>query len=565
MPRLQRRPNGPPKSGLRALLLVAALAGPCLAAPQPERGAGVGLIDRALRGTTSSPAVASLVEAVCGGQGRGVAIEALCAAPPATDLRALRHRLLVALAGSLADAAGPLDRRLAAGLLASLMRGPTRAEVAALVARAAAAAKGARADGVWTAARLLERWRPGEVSLAWAEEVLGVVAASLEPRRRVALEQLDARLRAAEALLTRPVSDEADLLALATALAGAVEAALAAAGLPNPPSLGPAVEAARALVVADLRAGVIAALALLDPSVAEGALGRAARLLTAADPVAALRAELLGPWAEPLIFDFAANVPYLDVGNLDFAFDGHLLLGYQWARWGLSGRAAVHAYDLVTDAQVADTTQPEGELHLWGSTAPGGPWAFEGRLELGASLYDTTVIPVGGADGRVFAEETSTTFRGALLLGVRHVAPRRALALWLGAGGQLEDYSGLSVDARARVRDETRESSGLLLRGRLRAQQDLLGDILSLRLAVDLVRHDLQRAAVSVSFDTREVDAVEQIELRARLALDWRAAALFGFVPGLDVGLDWVRVDDAGGSTQTLVPLAGVGLRRVSF
>jgi hypothetical protein len=415
------------------------------------------------------------------------------------------------------------------------------------------------------------------------ENVLGE---KLTDVRRAAAERLLTSLQSARALQERLARQaEADALrTLATQLADVVEAVLTLAN--DSAALVPPEVRALLLALADARLGDAAAAAVRMPVVAglapstsalSDAASLGARLAVARDEDEArriLRAVLLGlgPWSEPLLFDINGDIPRLDSNDLNII--GDLTLGYNAQKWGVVGNGALHEYELTTTDIITDTSSRDGTVEGWLTFDAAPDWRVELRAVGRVALYDTTKINLRpGAN--VLADETSWMGRGALLGSVRYQPGTRfAAGLWAGLGAQYELYSRLDVGAadaqQASELDETTVS--LLLNGRARVQYALVPNILAARLRVDFQRFGLTRDSQVVQFMagttptvSAQAESATQTEVYTRVFLDADVAKVLGFVPSVNTGFDYFRLDATSGSRDTLVPVFGAGVRRDVF
>jgi hypothetical protein len=193
-----------------------------------------------------------------------------------------------------------------------------------------------------------------------------------------------------------------------------------------------------------------------------------------------------------------------------------------------------------------------------------------------SAYYDTTKINLRpGAN--VLADETSWMGRGALLGSARYQPGTRfAAGIWAGVVAQLESYSRLDLGAvnvaAQRVSERDESTTSLLLNARLRVQYALLPSILAARLRVNFERFGITRDSQTIQFVagmapsvTAPAESASQTEVQTRLFLDADVARVMGFVPSINTGFDYFRLDATSGSRETLVPVFGAGLRRDVF
>lgn len=173
------------------------------------------------------------------------------------------------------------------------------------------------------------------------------------------------------------------------------------------------------------------------------------------------------------------------------------------------------------------------------------------------------------------------------ILGLRH-QPRDTLALglWLGLGLQAEGYESARLSESSQ--GSWRLGGGLSgsfsgvgsLRGR--GYWAVVPDTVSVRGMVDTSIFHITHAdgtlqlgtraapgggtSVFLADDTLHTNRATQIDLTSRLFVDLDVLSFGGFVPGLHLGLDAFHVSATEQPSSTsVVPLAGVGLRREGF
>lgn len=272
----------------------------------------------------------------------------------------------------------------------------------------------------------------------------------------------------------------------------------------------------------------------------------------------------LGRWSESVLFDLNGDVPKLSDG--DFKIVGDALLGYNGKSWGISGQGSIASYDFSTPTNIAVTDAFDAGLEVWLASGAQRELKLELRLFARFAFYETSH---GGS--AAFSDESSSMGRLGLLASVRYQPGERfAGGLWLGAGGQYEEYdNGRFANRTANL--ESTDSLGLLLNGRLRAELAIVPRWFATRLRVEAQRYSLQRESLetvagggSVSVDAQTVSA-QQTEVRARLFLDAEVARFAGFVPGLNAGFDAVYFSSDEEQHSAFVPVFGAGVRRDAF
>ena len=265
----------------------------------------------------------------------------------------------------------------------------------------------------------------------------------------------------------------------------------------------------------------------------------------------------LPPWMDRWVVDLNASWPRLASNN--FLLNGDLTLGYNGERFGIVARGTALSYDLTTQAGLTQTEQYEGSAEGWFLLPLGSATALDLRGNVGASIFDTTVVQQGSP----FGDQTSLMGRAVTVVGLRFQAGRVAAYLGGGAGFQYEDYSALNVMTVRRAVLLDQNPWTLRGEGHVKAQWNAIPDILSLRLRADLsylqITRDDRRVVVGTgSSKTHSVTRSEQTQLVLRGFLDVDALRFFGFLPSLHGGLNYVQV----GSDGSITPVIGVGIRR---
>ncbi|MBN1608519.1 MAG: hypothetical protein JW940_17945 [Polyangiaceae bacterium] len=280
-----------------------------------------------------------------------------------------------------------------------------------------------------------------------------------------------------------------------------------------------------------------------------------------------LRALLLElpPWTEPWLFD--VNIGAMALGASDFRFAGDLTLGYNAGAWGLGAQGYLRQYGLTS---TDDTFAGGGTVEAWYSGGGQGSWRWEARLVGGSRLYDTQTTR--GPSDVTWLEQTSILAQASLLGGIRYQAPSFAAGAWLGGGGQYEWYDPLALDADTAISLSDHEDLQMQGSGRLRVQWEFWPAWLVARLRVNGAAFRLTRAQTTLVADPNgdiTISAAEatrtQIEVSTRLFLDAEFARVLGFVPGLNGGLDYVRVAGGGVVEKKALPVVSAGVRRDVF
>jgi hypothetical protein len=275
----------------------------------------------------------------------------------------------------------------------------------------------------------------------------------------------------------------------------------------------------------------------------------------------------LGPWTAAWIFD--VNVGAVALGASDLRLAGDLTLGYNAQRWGVMGFGYAREYDLTSPVAVDETSEAGGRVEGWYAAELGERWRLEGRMTLGGFLYDTQTTQ-GPADV-MFTDQTSIMARGSLLAGIRYQKSDFAAGLWLGGGGQYEWYDPLVVSQNVTL--TAHEDVQGEFDGRLRLQWEVLPNVIALRLRVDGSLFKLTRAQFAMVVDpstgTTRLSSAEtsgtQVQISSRGFVDVTALRLFGFMPAVHGGLDYVSLQNGSVSTQKALPVFGAGIRRDVF
>lgn len=417
----------------------------------------------------------------------------------------------------------------------------------------------------------------------------GDVAAPVPtPSANISVAKLIEALRVANvkptdgASLARFLASELDAFGEARKMAGAV--------LPPPSSfawsddvLGPARQAAqvvaaeRAIELADALSPTIRdleAVRALPSGTADG-VRLAARLadVRTQDDVERLGRELvfgLPPWTDPFVADINASFPILE--SSEFRLNGDLTLGYNANTWGVVARGSAYNYELLTRGGLTDTVRYDGEASGYGYIPIAPKLRAELRGLFGASFYDTTTVSSERA--ALFVDQTSVIVRAEGIAGLRWDATdRAAFALQGGLGVQSETWDENSISANGAavtyVGDE-RSPTTVRAEGRFRAQWNMVPDVVSSRLRVDLNSLAISRSDTSttitvgsgVSSSTgTSVSSERQLEVFARLFFDIDAARVVDFRPSVHAGLNYIEV----AGINAVAPVFGLGIRRESF
>lgn len=303
-----------------------------------------------------------------------------------------------------------------------------------------------------------------------------------------------------------------------------------------------------------------------------GGLARAARLASARTQDEAERAVRglllgLGPWSDPWLFDVDAVVPRLD--SDEFRVGGGLLLGYSGKGWGVAARGSLYDYDFQRGSVIRQTESAGGGLDGWFTL--GTTVRFEGRGSFAAQLYNTDAF--APATTAIFADETSVMGRGTLLAGLR-VEPgeRFAFGVWAGGGLQIESYSRDALVGQT-FTDDSQDNTALRFEGRLRLHYLVVPRWLALRAQIDAQTFQITRNAAAARYDgtgtvsyDQTASTLNETEAHARAFVDAEALRVLGFVPALTGGFDYFATSGGGApSESTVVPVAGIGVRRTSY
>jgi hypothetical protein len=311
----------------------------------------------------------------------------------------------------------------------------------------------------------------------------------------------------------------------------------------------------------------------LPPEVAEAArLAAALATARSEEEVKRKLRALLLPWSEPWMFDLNGSIPRLESGtnSQEQSVFGDLSLGYHGGRWGVAGRAMYNLYNHQADFVLQRNNRALGNAEGWFEWALSDSLTAEARLAGGVTYYGTRYDNLVRSTFRL-DRESSTVGRGTLLGALRLVpGPSFAAGLWLGAGGQYEDYRTSGVVSIADRGQKHQQATQLLLEARLRLQWGLIPGILGVRARVDATRFSITRDDQVFSVGETIVNqttttSATQIDLNSRLFIDLDALGFLGFLPSAHVGLDVYQQSADGQTITTTVPLLGVGLRREAF
>jgi hypothetical protein len=283
-----------------------------------------------------------------------------------------------------------------------------------------------------------------------------------------------------------------------------------------------------------------------------------------------LRGLVLGlpPWTEPILFDL--NVGTAVLASNDFRFAGDLTLGYNAGAWGVAAEGYLTEYDLTSSTVVDETSTGGGSMEAWYAGGGDSAWRWEGRFVGGGHVYDTQTTR-GPAD--VFLlDQTSILARGSLLAGLRYQTTGFAAGLWLGGGGQYEWYDP-SAFGFASMTFNTNEELQAEGAGRLRLEWHVWPEWIAVRARVNATAFRLTRAQTTEVFNmatnattTTTAEALStQVEVSSRLFLDAEVATVFGFVPGINAGLDYVRLQSGSAVSEKALPVLSAGVRREVF
>ncbi len=258
--------------------------------------------------------------------------------------------------------------------------------------------------------------------------------------------------------------------------------------------------------------------------------------------LALLKGAILGPWAEPFLFD--ANIGAIAVEGDDYRLAGDGLLGFNSGSWGIIGSGFASSYDLSTDVSFDQTDRFGGDLEGWFVGNADGALRWELRATFGGALYDTNSF---NPELVTFRDETSLLLGGTLLGGIRLHQPTFALGLWLGGGGQFESYNSLDAISSQAIADQ--DTLGTRYEARFRAAWHVIPSWLALRARINAELFGLTRQTDTISFGQgvtvdSELVTSTQLLVDARAYVDLEALHLAGFVPGLAIGGDYVDRND---------------------
>jgi hypothetical protein len=330
------------------------------------------------------------------------------------------------------------------------------------------------------------------------------------------------------------------------------------------------VEAAlRALGTGELSAGLRTALALMgaldgETEVALDVLERIERFLRAPDDDARHRvlrstALGLGSWADHVTAD--ARIGAMRVSGANYHLAADLGLGYQDLNWGVEASGSARAYQSTTPNTFEDLDRYEGAAELWLATDANAAVRFDGRLSLGAFVYDSNRFL---RDAQY--DETSAFGRGALLGGVRYDGATTSGGLWLGGGVQQEFYDSFTF---ATLVSERRQTTRGHFVGRALGAVVLLPRWLVLRAALDASLFSITRMQIVETLGAGAANDAQtqfsELDVSGNLHLDLEALRFFGFVPGASVAADYFRRKADNDVESTLAPIVQLGIHRYQF
>lgn len=270
-----------------------------------------------------------------------------------------------------------------------------------------------------------------------------------------------------------------------------------------------------------------------------------------------------------LIVDVSAGLPVL--ASDEIRLNGDLGLGYETQNWGLVANGSLSYFDVESELGIIENVSAGGGLDAWYVTgAPADLFRFEVRTAFSGGLLDSQDINAT----TLFADQSSIVGRGNLLLGGRFQWPRVRLDFLAGGGGQVESINALTVDqtmtangSTTNVSIEDTEKFTIQYEGRIQSRIQLVSEILSLRLKLDVKQYEVTRDNQLLSIglgqmptQASELQATTYLELRSRLFIDADILSFEGFVPALFVGLDVIEISSELGTTQSNIPVFGIDL-----
>ena len=270
-----------------------------------------------------------------------------------------------------------------------------------------------------------------------------------------------------------------------------------------------------------------------------------------------------------LIVDVSAGLPVL--ASDEIRLNGDLGLGYETQNWGLVANGSLSYFDVESELGIIENVSAGGGLDAWYVTgAAADLFRFEVRTAFSGGLLDSQDINAT----TLFADQSSIVGRGNLLLGGRFQWPRVRLDFLAGGGGQVESINALTVDqtmtangSTTNVSIEDTEKFTIQYEGRIQSRIQLVSEILSLRLKLDVKQYEVTRDNQLLSIglgqmptQASELQATTYLELRSRLFIDADILSFEGFVPALFVGLDVIEISSELGTTQSNIPVFGIDL-----
>jgi hypothetical protein len=302
-------------------------------------------------------------------------------------------------------------------------------------------------------------------------------------------------------------------------------------------------------------------------------LRTAARLVDARGPqslreIVREEARVLPPWTDRWVIDGNLAALRFASGLRDLGAD--VAIGYAGEDLGVSVRADFVSYE-YTGAGLVANQRLDGEI--------GGSWLFdvgprtriELRAVLGGSTNDTRLRNTG--QGRLAAAEEERTRSGRLSgLGTLRLQPstRLVLSATVGLGGQLEDYTALRANGFG---VSTPQQTTATMRGAVRARCRvvIIPLVASVRVKADIDAYRTSLGRVeTLYFSNLVAQASDEarsfaLDFSGRASIDLDFAAVLEIVPAIHAGVDVAWLDTRAGSVTSVVPLAGLGLRRESF
>ena len=294
-----------------------------------------------------------------------------------------------------------------------------------------------------------------------------------------------------------------------------------------------------------------------------GAVAFAAGTARAQSSGAAPPADGPSPW----VAELNGGIPNVDFAQAKVVAD--LSFGYSTGPLGVVGRGWIDTYNIASTQTHDDYTHAGGSVEGWWlSSDSAAPLRLELRLAGEFDYYDTTTYPLVNPLSN-FYDFDSRMGRGNVLVGAYYGQPDDRVTLHgqLGGGMQYEDPDTTTFTGGKRIvlhsdTDVTADATA-----RLWARVRVVPGRFSVRLRAEstyftITREQLSFASTGGGVTSSSVERDQQIEVHARLFCDADVAALFGFVPAIFVGLDYLGIQGSATSSSNVIPSLGIGIVR---